>query len=148
MTYDDLSEMFNLDMTNLYFRGFREYVQDGKYKYVNTSRYICSGVLLMNLNLIRQNNAFLHFKNYYYFLTSKDINYNDQNIINTVFTNKIGFLPPKFGIYQMKSINIYKKLNPKIYRKSELEKANKKPIIRHIFGKLPNKSCFIHIMIQ
>lgn len=142
ITYSDLNEMYNLNMTNLYFRGFREYVSRKFLKYVKVDRYICSGVMLMNLKLLRENNALQKFKDFYYFLTSKSLYYHDQHIINTIFTDKIGFLPPKYGIFHMSPIfmkNYLKSDPPPIYNISELIEANKNPVIRHNFGRLPVK---------
>ena len=144
LTYGDLNELYSLNINNLYFKGFREYVKNGSIPYVNTDRYICAGVMLMNLKLLRKSNAFEKFKKYYYFLYSKKQSYNDQNIINTIFIKKIGFLPPKFGIFQIdKFLNKYKERIPKVYNISELIEANRNPIIRHIWGKLKNKPWLI-----
>ena len=141
ITYGDLTEMYNLDMSDIFFKGFREKVNEGEVSFTNISRYICAGVMLMNLKLLRENHAFEQFKKYYYFLTNKGILTNDQNIINAIFTDKIGFLPPKYGIFQMNKnfMKRYKKIKPRVYNKFQLIYANKKPIIRHIFGKLPAK---------
>ena len=58
MTYSDLSEMYQLNMNNLYFRGVREVLLPG-------NKSICAGVMLMNLKLIRENHVFDTFKKYY-----------------------------------------------------------------------------------
>jgi lipopolysaccharide biosynthesis glycosyltransferase len=71
LTYGDLTEMYNLDMTDLYFRGIREYRPN--MKYTNVTRYICAGVMLMNLNLIRKNKVFEKFKEYYFYYANKGI---------------------------------------------------------------------------
>lgn len=145
LTYGDLTEMYNLNMSNYFIRGFREMACKGEAKYTNLSRYICAGVMLMNLKLLRENHAFEQFTNYYHFLTNKGLSTNDQYIINKLFTDKIGFLPPKYGIFQMGEsyMKRYKKLKPRVYNKFQLIDANKKPIIRHIFGKLPVKPWLI-----
>jgi lipopolysaccharide biosynthesis glycosyltransferase len=66
LTYGDLSEMYQLNMHNLYFRGIKEivrnkYLGEGK----DVSKFICAGVMLINLKLIREDHLFDTFKNYY-----------------------------------------------------------------------------------
>ncbi len=145
LTYGDLTEMYNLNMSNLFFRGLREIAYEEEANYTNLSRYICSGVMLMNLKMLRENHALEQFTNYYHFLANRGLSTNDQNIINKIFTDKIGFLPPKYGIFQMRKsyMKRYKKIKPRVYNKLQLIKDNKKPIIRHIFGKLPVKPWLI-----
>ena len=136
LTYGDISEMYQLNMDNLYFRGIREIIPKGFEIDIDHSRFICAGVMLMNLKLIREAHLFDTFKNYYLNFYNKKIYYNDQYIINALFRDKIDFLPPKFGIWFMtkKFIKEYKSLKPIIYTRNELRKANNKPIIRHIWG--------------
>ena len=143
LTYGDLTEMYNLDMTDLYFRGIREYRPN--MKYTNVTRYICAGVMLMNLNLIRKYKVFEKFKEYYFYYANKGIYINDQFIINGIFTEKIGFLPPKYGIFHIDNnyLNVYKNKRPIVYNISELVLAIKNPIIRHLWGKLPKKPWLI-----
>ena len=116
-------------MDNLYFRGVREVLLKG-------DKSICAGVMLMNLKLIRENHVFDTFKNYYLKYFNKKLYYGDQQIINTLFRDKINFLPPKFGTWFMDKeyIEKYESLKPIIYTRKELIKANNKPIIRHLWG--------------
>ena len=136
MTYGDISEMYQLNMDNIYFRGIKEICPYGYEEDLNQSRYICAGVMLMNLKLIREDHVFDTFKNYYLKFYNKQIYYGDQHIINDLFREKIDFLPPKFGTWFMTGeyIKQYKSLKPIIYTTNELRKANNKPIIRHLWG--------------
>jgi len=136
LTYGDISEMYQLNMDNLYFRGIREAIPKNLEIDIDHSRFICAGVMLMNLKLIRDEHFFVTFKNYYLNFYNKKIYYGDQYIINALCKDKIDFLPPKFGIWFMttKFIEEYKSLRPIIYTTNELRKANNKPIIRHIWG--------------
>ena len=122
LTYNDLNEMYNLNITNIYFKGIREIVDDNYEIGINKTKYICAGVMLMNLELIRAENVFSKFRDYYYKYYKKGIFYGDQHIINYLFKDKIGFLPPKFGMWfiDSKDIENYKKLNPIIYSEKEL----------------------------
>ena len=136
LTYGDLSEMYQLNMDNIYFRGVREYLPI-KYKMEkDKSEYICDGVMVMNLKLLREAHMFDAFKKYYLKFFNKKIYYGDQHIINTLFRDKIGFLPPKYGTWFMSKdiIKNYQSLKPLIYTQEELIEANNKPIIRHLWG--------------
>ena len=136
LTYGDLFEMYQLNMDNLYFRGIREILPKGFEKEIDKSKFVCAGVMVMNLKLIRKDHIFESFKKYYLSNFKKNIYWGDQHIINTLFRDKINFLPPKFGIWFMtkKYIEKYKSLKPIIYTTNELIKANNKPIIRHLWG--------------
>jgi lipopolysaccharide biosynthesis glycosyltransferase len=114
LTYSDLSEMYQLNMNNLYFRGIREFLLPGYEEGIDQSRFICDGVMVMNLKLIREDHIFEAFKKYYLKFFNKKIYYGDQHIINTLFRDKIGFLPPKFGTWFMSNsfIKKYKSLKP------------------------------------
>ena len=144
LTYQDLTEMYKLNMTNLYFRGVRELISHKIEKYINRSRFICAGVMLMNLDLIRKEHVFNTFKKYYYNFYKRGILWGDQHIINALFINKIGFLPPKFGMWFIneKDIKKYNNLNPLIYNEEELRESINKPVIRHMWGKTKNGFLF------
>ena len=96
LIYDDLSEMYNLNISNLYFKGIREIVDNNSEIGMDKNKYICAGVLLMNLELMRIENAFSKFRDYYLKFYNKGIYFGDQHIINDLFKDKIAFLPPKY----------------------------------------------------
>ena len=132
ITFGDLYEMYTLNMKNLYFRGV------GEPHWINTKkrRFICAGVMLINLEIIRKDNVYEKCRRFYLDNFNKGIYYGDQYIINYLFNNKIGFLPPKFGMWFInnKFIHKYLKLNHIIYKKKELIQSHKNPIIRPIWG--------------
>ena len=132
LIYNDLSEMYKLNMKNLYFRGIGEIIK----KYFKKNKFICAGVMLMNLKLIKKYHVFKIFQNYYLKNFKKGIYYGDQYIINILFNNKIGFLPPKFGMHFINEKYIVKYMNLKrlIYSKKELKESINRPIIRHFWG--------------
>ena len=127
-------------MTNLYFRGIREIVSSRYEKKIDKRKYICDGVMLMNLKLMKKDHVFNIFKKYYFEYFNKGIYYGDQHIINALFKNKIGFLPPKYGMWFIneKDIQNYKKLNPLVYTEQEINESIFKPVIRHIWGNTNN----------
>lgn len=124
--------MYELNMKNLYFRGIGEIIK----KYFKKNKFICAGVMLMNLKLIKKGHVFKIFQNYYLKNFRKGIYYGDQYIINILFNNKIGFLPPKFGMYFINEnyIKKYMSLKKLIYSEEELKESIKRPVIRHIWG--------------
>lgn len=65
LVYGDLSEMYHLNMNNFYFRGVREILPRRFEAKLNRSRFICAGVMVMNLKLIRKDHVFKTFKKYY-----------------------------------------------------------------------------------
>ena len=136
LIYNDLTEIYQLNMDNLYFRGVHEIVQKNQEKNLDKSKYICDGVMLMNLKLLRKDHFFILFKNYYYKYYKQKIYYGDQHIINDLFKDKIGFLPPKYGMWfiNQKDIQNYKKLKPLIYTEQELRESINNPVIRHMWG--------------
>ena len=140
LIYNDLTEMYKLNMKNIYFRGIREIVNDNYETEIDKSKYICDGVMLMNLKLMRKDHVFNIFKKYYFEYYNQGIYYGDQHIINALFKNKIGFLPPKFGMWFIneKDIRNYKELNPLIYSEQEIRESIFKPVIRHIWGNTTN----------
>jgi lipopolysaccharide biosynthesis glycosyltransferase len=117
LTYGDISEMYQLNMDNIYFRGIREILPEGYEAEIDQSRFICAGVMLMNLKLIREDHLFETFKNYYLKFYNKQIYYGDQHIINALFREKINFLPPKFGTWFMTGeyIKKYKYIYPYVF---------------------------------
>ena len=77
---------------------------------IKSERYINSGVVLINLDKIRNDNKIYDILNMAN--SPKHIPYLDQSIINYVFYPKIGILPSKFGIWNFsdkKDIKIYLK---------------------------------------
>jgi lipopolysaccharide biosynthesis glycosyltransferase len=135
LAYKDLTDMYNINMDNLYFKGIRE-VPASYEKYIDKSSYICDGVMLINIELIRKERVFYKFQNYYYNYYEQGIFYGDQHIINDLFRNKIGYLPPKYGMFfiNKKKIQLYKQLNPLIYTEKELLESVYNPVLRHICG--------------
>ena len=139
LIYDDLSEMFNLDMGNNIILGF----VDNSYKKaeefgIKTYKYIVSGVLLINLKKIRKENItqkFFEFINKY----QDKLTQEDQTVINIVLHGRIDFLPPKFGIWNFhtrESVlhhNNYQNQNLgiKAYNEKEIIKAWNTPTIIH-----------------
>ena len=135
LTFDDLKGMYNINMDEYYYRGF---LGIGKDNFLpNNDNYICSGVLLINLENLRKDN--IVNKMYKYMIKhKKNLHYHDQIIINGVCFEKIGLLPAKFGITNFNNLtdlfkkadNIYKNKKYKLSHE-ELRNAYFHPSILH-----------------
>jgi lipopolysaccharide biosynthesis glycosyltransferase len=132
---DDLKEMYDINMDNYYYKGFLDTGKD--YFLPNNDNYICSGVLLINLENLR-NDDIVNKMYLYMIKNNQNLYFHDQSIINDVCSEKIGILPAKFGIFNEKSLNsLYNITNlaykNKKYRysKKELRNAYFHPSILH-----------------
>ena len=69
---------------------------------IKSEKYINDGVMLMNLNKIREDNK--HFELLYMSTNIKNLINQDQTVINYILYPNIGILPFKFGIFNFPSI--------------------------------------------
>ena len=98
MVIDNVTELFELDMNNYYAAGVLD--QAIKYNFstkgidIDKEHYINSGVCLLNLKKIREDNM---VKKLNRFLNTHKLMYPDQDTINVVFKNKILFLDNKYN---------------------------------------------------
>ena len=133
----DLSPIFAIDMEDLYFLGVQDYRWFKVFGHPN-DRYICAGVLLMNLKKMRQDNLEQKLKDFLV-LHDKDADKQDQTAINSVGYDGIRFLPPKYAIFCFPlkgGIDEYLDSNKNgNYTRQELEEAIKDPIVVHITRK-------------
>ncbi|MDR2603639.1 MAG: glycosyltransferase family 8 protein, partial [Puniceicoccales bacterium] len=150
----DLRELFNTDLEDCYVAGVdeRDTVMD-EVKYLssinlsNTNHYVNSGVLVMNLDLMRRDN--LHEK----FITlakhgidgKKAFLFADQDILNIACQGRIKFLDLKFNVSPRRlvlTINFedYRIKMQEFYGEKQLNDAYKDPIILHFFGRKPWKT--------
>ena len=121
LVFTDLNEMYNLNMKDNIILGFVDHSYKKAEKFgVKTYKYITCGVLLINLKKMREENIsekFLDFINN----NKKNLNQEDQTVINIVLHKRIDLLPPKFGIWNF---------------------ANKEKVLRHNYYR--NKKLGIH----
>ena len=140
----DLTEMIYLKMNNKIIMGFIDHGDSLSKKYnLKSHIYITAGVLLINLEVIRKENITEKF--FDSMKKNKFMNQQDQSLINLVLNEKIGLLPPKYGIWAFWNIkdllthNKYYKNNRLFtyYKNSELIKAYKNPGILHFVRQKP-----------
>ena len=134
----DLKEMINLNMNEKIILGFADDSYRLLYRYkIKSFKYICSGVLLINLKNIMEKFLVFIKKN------NDSLTQVDQTVINIVLHQQIGFLPPKFGIWNfIDETELLKHNNCSIkeygitaYDETQILKAFKNPYILHFIHK-------------
>lgn len=143
---NNLLELWNIDINDYLIAG----VQDTVLEYSKTivgmdmnTRYINSGVLLINLKKWREENI----KNKFLKMINDFNGYvplHDQGIVNGVCKGKIFYLNPKFNcmsqFYQFSEKQIKKLYNIKsFYSKKEICNAIQYPVIIHYIAKFYNR---------
>ena len=101
LTFQDLAQMYDIDMDGLYYRGYLDNNVDGTSSFgVKSEHYICAGVMLINLKELRKNDMANKFNS---FIEENNVLLvqHDQTVINVVCADKIGVLPPKFGMFNI-----------------------------------------------
>ncbi|MDR1523373.1 MAG: glycosyltransferase family 8 protein [Endomicrobium sp.] len=93
--------------------------------------YICSGFVVMNLELMRELDLMTKWEH----LCVNKYHFPDQDIINLTCKDKIGFLPPKYNSYLVKSHPfIQKMIDEQIWSKEEVNQMLYNPIVYHFVG--------------
>lgn len=146
---EELDALWNIDMDNLYFRGVKSImnltsvwnkhrIEFDYWKSMDDIKgnYINAGVMVINLNEIRQSNIVSIWKG----MAEKKYNYQDQDIINITSKGKIGFIPFKYNYFAYLQTDMLKELEyEKIYTEKELREGYTKPVIIHYAGNKPWK---------
>ena len=135
LIYKDLNEMFNLDFNNSYVLGYPFHTaKQADISGVKIIKYINSGVMLVNNEKIINDKKDAELMDYT-IKNCKKLSYPTQDPINIVFNNNIGFLPLKYGIYLIGSIEAFNKKVKKDMRvdinENELKEAINDPAIIH-----------------
>ena len=127
--------MFNLDFNNSYVLGYPFHTaKQADISGVKIIKYINSGVMLVNNEKIINDKKDSELMDYT-IKNCKKLSYPTQDPINIVFNNNIGFLPLKYGIYLIGSIEAFNKKVKKDMRvdinENELKEAINDPAIIH-----------------
>ena len=127
----DITDMYKLDMKDNYAMGFYDY-QKGYRREKRTKKYINCGVMLLNLEKIRNDKKTYDLLNMT--INGTKLPKHDQTIINYSFYPKIGILPIKYGIWNFQNdfelLKFIKRLKRKINEK-EFKNALKDPSLLH-----------------
>lgn len=141
LTFHDLSGLFNIDMKGYYFKGFLDDLVDAMDKPfgIYNDHYICSGVMLINLKKLRDDNMNDKFESFIKENNDK-LRQHDQTVINVVCYKNIGILPAKYGIFNYITeetaqdyVNLLR--TPQKYSVNEVIEAIKDPWILHCVSK-------------
>lgn len=140
LTFEDLTDMFDLDMNDLYYRGFLNRINPGtKFFVKDDSPHICAGVMLINLEKLRQDNMEAKFEAFIKENNDRLVQH-DQTVINVLCHKNIGALPPKYGVFSFSDENTAKLFEHELptwnrYTDKEIVKAYRKPAILHCVKK-------------
>ena len=134
LVFKDLYELYHTPFKNNYALGFFDLFSDAiDYLGLISEKYINDGVLLLNLEKIRQDNK--HYELLYMAVNYKKLKHQDQTVINYVLYPKIGSLPLKYGIFNFPSIfdikYLYLKKIRQILNITELIQAVEDPSLMH-----------------
>lgn len=99
--FGDLTDMYNINMEGLYYRGFLDANVRGTEKFgIYNDHYICSGVMLVNLVKLRADNMEPKFAEFIEKNNDK-LEQWDQTVINVVCYKNTGVLPAKYGVFNL-----------------------------------------------
>ena len=133
---NDLKQLYNIELNENYVAGviactyyvFADKMHSNILNIPSTKKYINSGVLLVNLKQIRNENITSRF---FELLTSnQDLPAYDQDVINIVCYGKIKILPPKYNMILRHVFINDIRLND-LYSKEEIKEAKTNPCIIH-----------------
>ena len=132
LIYKDLGEMFQLDFNNNSVLGTLDYYSYGvDYLGLRSDKYINAGVILLNLEKIRNDKKYYDLIN---ITTKVGLNNEDQTAINFVLYPNIGILPNKYNVfnfYDTPDIQVYANYLRQQINVTEIEEIVKNPTIVH-----------------
>lgn len=135
LIFEDLTDLINIDMDGFYYKGFLDYPYPMDVFNFKGDHYICSGVMLINLKKLRQDEmepkieAFIKENN-------EKLVQHDQTVINVLFQDNIGALPVKYGIFNFKDLSVVNDYSNRLiaknrYTNEEVLAAYENPAILH-----------------
>ena len=142
LIFEDLTELINLNMEGNYIMGFLDSLPDSLINFnISNATVIHSGVLLMDLDALRNNNITEKFTKFIIEEYQKIDQY-DQTVINVVCQKNIALLPPKYGMWSFETESLALKHNEKQrphlrYNKDEFIKAYHHPAILNFIWPKP-----------
>ena len=141
INFEDLSEMYNIELSNntyfcgpLDFYGMRDELKLLK---INTDKYMNSGITLMNLKAMKNNDIENKIRE---FVSHHFLNHHEQTAINAICHNNFEILPSKYSFFALfnsteQLINYNNEQNESYrYNESELIQAFYHPVSLHYAG--------------
>ena len=142
-----LIDLYNINMKDKLLYGVKDGINISRYwkkyktrtdkKYLSKQgKYINSGVLLINLKTFRNENIYPKFLK----LIGKKLRYQDQDMLNYIAKNRIGYLPLKYN-FTPKGIRhkYYLAYKENLFSKNEIYDAKKDAVIWHFMACNPWK---------
>ena len=135
LIFEDLTNLININMDRVYYRGFLDYPYPMESFNFKGDHYICSGVMLINLKKLRQDDMEPKIEEFIKENNDKLVQH-DQTVINVLFENNIGALPVKYGIFNFADMAMVNDYSSRLvaenkYTKEEILEAYEKPAILH-----------------
>ena len=134
----NLSELDSWNVSGKVFWGIKDCIGKEYKKNIGIKPdgiYVNAGVLLMNLKELRRIDIKYRL-NYYMSKYQSLINYADQDVLNGVFNDEIGVLPPQYDVMTIVATYSYKEIlklrrPTNYYSEEEIRKAVAKPVLIH-----------------
>lgn len=133
----DLSKLWNIDIDNYYIGGCLDIFEGSESKTAiglsANAPYINAGVLLINLDMWRENSLSNKFMDFLY-RHGGNVRHHDQGIINGVCKDKIHILPLEYNLHSTvysHKFDLIQKISSPHYSKEEYENAKINPVIIH-----------------
>ena len=98
LTFGDLKKMYDIDMKGYYYKGILDNNVKSVEEFVHNDHCICSGVMLVNLKELRENDMVNKFSKFIEENNAR-LKQHDQTVINAVCVDKVGVLPLKYGVF-------------------------------------------------
>lgn len=103
LIFEDLTDLIKIDMENLYYRGFLDYPYPMECFNFAGDHYICAGVMLINLEKLRQDNMEAKFEDFIE-KNNENLVQHDQTVINVLCQENLAALPAKYGIWNFENL--------------------------------------------
>ena len=98
LVFEDLTELIQLDMKGKVVMGFLDGLPDSINSFgIKNATVLCSSLLLLDLESLRKYGYSQKIENFTKKYIGK-LSYQDQTVINVVMQDRIGILPPKYGV--------------------------------------------------
>lgn len=130
---DSLNEFWNLDIKNNYVAGIEEMWQVAHTHYVNNGikKAFNAGILLINIKKWNEDNICKKlFDNTQLLLSTNNLRWQDQDVLNYTFNNNSAFVLPKYNLQQTAFFDGQHSL----YTDEEMHYSRLNPVIIHYSG--------------
>lgn len=135
---DNIGTIESVDMEDNIFCGVKDCIGKKHKENIGLAPdelYINGGVILINISKLREIDITNEVE-FYMYKFKNHIQYADQDILNGVFSGKIGLLKAQYDVMTIEAVHTYKEIlilrNPtNYYSEDEINKALKNPLIIH-----------------